>query len=386
VALLPFAFTSTAGINERQPMSTPFYSALEQPYGNPPDPDELIQAAMAWHFDPETGTEFWVERAKTLDFDPRADVKTHAELKLFPNVTDELRDVPVRKLIPRGYGPKPKVVSVIESGGTTGAPKSLPLMADFVQLMIGRDLANLGRLGVPDDQDWLAVVPSGPHGAFEEAKRAARAFGVVCFGIDMDPRWVKKQIAVGNPKEADAYAEHLLDQLTFILRKQNIGYMRMTPPMLARLVARDELIELVKATVKVIGWGGASMDADTRDFYTRDVFAGIRIAGGFGTTMALGSGGAQRPGDIDETIFDPNLCPYTTFDVRNQDTGETVAYGERGQLVVHHVSKALLLPNNSERDEVTRIAPVNPGQVGDSIADIAPLRVFEGTEVIEGVY
>jgi hypothetical protein len=367
-------------------MSAPSYSALEQPYGSPPDPDELIQAAMAWHFAPETGTEFWVERAKTLEFDPRADVKTHADLKLFPNVTDELRDVPVRKLIPRGYGPKPEVASVIESGGTTGAPKSLPLMGDFVKLMTARSLTNLRRLGVPDDQDWLAVVPSGPHGAFEEARRAALASGVVCFGVDMDPRWVKKQIAAGNQKEADAYADHLLDQVTFILRGQNIGYLRITPPMLARLVARDELMELVNATVKVIGWGGASMDADTRDFYTREIFPGITIAGGFGTTMALGSGGAQRLGDTDETIFDPDLCPYTTFDVRDQDTGETVAYGERGQLVVHHVSKALLLPNNSERDEVTRIAPVNPGQIGDSIADIAPLRVFEGTEVIEGVY
>jgi hypothetical protein len=367
-------------------MSTLSHPALEQPYGRAPDPGELIQAAMAWHFGPETGTEFWLERAKTLGFDPRADVRTHADLKLFPNVTDELRDVPVRKLIPRGYGPKPEVVSVIESGGTTGAPKALPLMADFAQLMVGRDLVHLERLGVPHDKDWLAMVPSGPHGAFEEARRAARAWGAVCFGIDMDPRWVKRQIAVGNAKEADAYAEHLLDQVTFILRNQNIGYLRLTPPMLARLVARDELIELVNRSVAVIGWGGASMDADTRDFYTRDVFPGIRLSGGFGTTMALGSGAGQRPGDTDETIFDPNLSPYTTFDVRDPGSGETVAYGDRGQLVVHHVSKALLLPNNAERDEVTRMAPLNADQVGDSIADIAPLSVFEGTEVIEGVY
>jgi phenylacetate-coenzyme A ligase PaaK-like adenylate-forming protein len=361
-------------------------SVLELPYGRSPDPDELVQAAMAWHFEPETGTEFWVERAKTLDFDPRTDVKTHADLAMFPNVTDELRNVPVRKLVPRGYGPEPEIVSVIESGGTTGAPKALPLMADFAQLMVGRDLASLERAGLPHDKDWLAMAPSGPHGAFEQARRAARAWGALCFGIDMDPRWVKKQISAGHAKEADAYAEHLLDQVTFILRNQNIGYLRCTPPMLARLVARDELVDLVRSSVELLTWGGASMDADSRDFYQRDVFPGITISGGFGTTMALGSGGSQRLGDTDETIFDPNLSPYTTFEVRNTETGRSVAYGERGQLVVHHVSKALLLPNNAERDEVTRIAPVNGGQVGDSIADISPLRVFEGTEVIEGVY
>jgi hypothetical protein len=368
-------------------MSSPTYSVLDLPYGQSPDPDELVQAAMAWHFGPETGTEFWLERAKTLDFDPRADIKAHADLAMFPNVTDELRDVPVRKLIPRGYGPKPDVVGVIESGGTTGAPKALPMMADFAQLMVDRELAHLARVGLSREKDWLAMAPSGPHGAFEQARRAARARGALCFGIDMDPRWVKKQISAGNAREADAYAEHLLDQVTFILRTQNIGYFRLTPPMLARLVARDELIELVRSSVELLTWGGASMDADTQDFYRRDIFPGITIAGGFGTTMALGSGASERPGeDTDDMIFDPNLCPYTTLEVRNPETGSSVAYGDRGQLIVNHVSKALLLPNNAERDEVTRIAPVNAGQVGDSIANISPLRVFEGIEVIEGVY
>jgi hypothetical protein len=40
-----------------------------------PDPDEFVHAAMDWHFNPETGSAYWLQKAKTLGFDPRTDVK-----------------------------------------------------------------------------------------------------------------------------------------------------------------------------------------------------------------------------------------------------------------------------------------------------------------------
>lgn len=369
-------------------MSNTTQSVLDLPFGVQPDADEFIQAAMEWHFNPKTGAPFWIERAKTLNFNPQQDVKTHADLALFPNVTDEIRDVELSKLIPRGYGSRPDVLSVIESGGTTGAPKALPLMADFAQLMVDRDVWIFEHYGLTHEKNWLCFSPSGPHGALEQAKRGARSYGVLAFAIDMDPRWVKKQIGTGQQKEADAYAEHLLDQAFFILKNQNIGYIRLTPPILSRIARRDDMVDLIREKVDHIHWGGASMDADARDFYSNELFPGITLAGSYGTTMALGSGGAQRFGaeNADQTIFDPTLSPYTTFGVRDVKTGETVAFGERGQLVVNHVSRALLLPNNAERDEVTRIQSENPNQIGDSIADIAPLQEFGGKKVIEGVY
>src|SRR5437879_6253753 len=87
------------------------------------DPDKFVQAAMDWHFGPKTGSPFWLERARSLPFDPRTDVKSFQDLALFPNVANELRDVRAEDLIPKGYGPRPDVVGVFESGGTTGAPK-----------------------------------------------------------------------------------------------------------------------------------------------------------------------------------------------------------------------------------------------------------------------
>ncbi len=344
---------------------------------------------MAWHFDADTGSPFWLKRAETLGFDPRADVRSFEDLRLFPNVTDELRDVPAEALIPKGFGPRPDVVGVIESGGTTGAPKRIPLLREFADRLAAAEAAVLDTAGVSRTKGWLSLFPSGPHGAFEQMKRAAVAHapGILVFGIDLDPRWVKKQVGAGNTDVVDAYLDHIVDQAAFVLKGQNVGMLRVTAPVLARLVRRDDLVEAIREKVTHIVWGGAHLDADSRYFYRTEVFPGTSISGRYGTTMALGAGGSERPdlGHDDPCVFDPSISPYVTFSVVDRETGGTVPYGERGQLVVHHLSKSFLLPNNAERDMATRIEPAD-GQVGDSVADIAPLSEFGGKDVVEGVY
>jgi hypothetical protein len=213
----------------------------------------------------------------------------------------------------------------------------------------------------------------------------AAAVGGVAFTIDMDPRWVKKLIGAGKADEANAYAEHLIDQAAFVLQTQDIGVLWSTPPLLERLARRDDLVELVREKVELIEWGGAHMDADTRQLYRTEIFPGLTIAGGYGSTMVLG-GAPERLEltDEDPCIFDPP-SPYITFSVVEPDTGRRVPYGERGQVVMNHVSKSFLLPNNLERDMATRMPPLE-GQVGDSVADVTPVRRFDNETVIEGVY
>jgi phenylacetate-coenzyme A ligase PaaK-like adenylate-forming protein len=350
-----------------------------------PDPDELIRAAMDWHFNPATGSPYWLERAKSLEFDPRADVKSFEDLALFPNVTNELRDVRAQDLIPQGYGPHPDVLGVFESGGTTGAPKRIVVLREWWDRLLAWQIAFLDTLGAPRNRNWLVLIPSGPHMAGEMMRRQARALGGLSFTIDMDPRWVKKLIAAGKVDEADAYAEHLIDQAAFTLQTQDIAVLMSTPPLLERLSRREDLVELVRQKVQLIEWGGAHMDADTRRLYRTEVFPGVRLHGGYGSTMVLG-GAPERLGlaDEDPCIFDP-FSPYITFSVVDPDSGRKVAYGERGQVVMNHVSKSFLLPNNLERDMATRThAP--EGQAGDSVADVTPVQRFDDETVIEGVY
>jgi acyl-CoA synthetase (AMP-forming)/AMP-acid ligase II len=360
-------------------------TVLDLPLDARPNPDEFVRAAMDWHFNPETGSAYWVQRAKTLGFDPRTDVKSIDDLALFPNIINELRDVRAEDLIPRGYGANPDIVGVYDSGGTTGAPKRVVVLRDWWDRHAVWANASLDAHGLPRTVNWLAVTPSGPHIFGEIATRFAADRGGIKFSVDMDPRWVKKLLAAGKATEAEAYAEHLVEQAGFVLRSQDIGVVITTPPLLERIARHDDLVELINEKVRGILWSGAHMDPDTRFLYHSEVFPDVRIIGAYGSTMILG-GINERVGlaEEDPCVFDPP-APFITFRVIDPDTGRPVGYGHRGQVVMHHLSKNMLLPNNLERDLATRIPPPS-GQVGDSVADVSPVARFDDAAVIEGVY
>jgi acyl-coenzyme A synthetase/AMP-(fatty) acid ligase len=358
---------------------------LDLPFDTRPEPNEFLRAALRWHFSPQTGSPFWLEQAQTLDFDPVTDIHTFADLALFPNIAGDLRDARAEDLLPRGYQPSPEVVGVYDSGGTTGAPKRVLLVREWVARLLAWSSAQLDGHGVPRNVNWLMAVPSGPHMVGETFIRLAAFRHGLAFPVDMDPRWVKKLLAEDRRSEAAAYTDHLVYQLAYPLESQDIGVLLVTPPVLERLARREDLVALVRKKVSAIMWVGTQMDADTRHLYRTEVFPGIVLCSGFGNTMMLGHT-TERHGlnDGDPCVYDP-FSPYMSFTVIDPDTGKPVDYGERGRIMMHHVSKSLLLPNNLERDFATRIEPL-PGQVGDSVADIAPVAEFENQAVIEGVY
>lgn len=358
---------------------------LDCPVDEVPDGTELIRAAVRWHFDPETGSPFWLRRAATLGFDPVEEVTSFADLAKFPNIVNELRDAPVRDLIPRGYGPDPDVVGIFESGGTTGAPKRVMLMADWQERYLGWVGRGLDERGFPRDVDYLVVGPTGPHIMGQMSRQLARRRGGVAFHVDFDPRWVKKCIATGGPEEGARYADHLIGQAVDILETQDVGVMVITPPLLERMARSDELIDLINAKLQAIYTAGASMDPDTRYLMRTEILTDVDLHGSYGGTMGMSPTLTRlgRPDAVSE-IQDP-FSPHVTFSVVDPETREPVPYGERGQVVMNHVSKALFIPNNAERDLATRIEGL-PGQLGDSVTDVAPMPQFDGETVIEGVY
>ncbi|WP_189218225.1 MULTISPECIES: AMP-binding protein [Streptomyces] len=345
---------------------------------------------MSWHFSPETGSRFWLDRLESLGFDPVRDVRTHADLALFPNLANDLRDVPVEDLVPRGYGESADVIGAYDSGGTTGSPKRVVLQRDWMRHSLAWKSARMDDLGFPRgaDANWLTVAPSGPHifGRLMAELPAMR--GGVAFTVDLDPRWVRRCLAEGRAEEADRYAEHVVDQVETVLASQRIGVLVATPPLLERMAERESLVETINTKVSVIMWGGAHMDPDTRHLLRHEVFPDVALRGQYGSTTILG-GSMERPAgpgaeSSKACVFD-SFSPYTTFSVVDPHTREEVAEGERGQVVMHHVSKAMLLPNNLERDTATRVtAPA--GSLGVSVADVAPVASFENATVIEGVY
>lgn len=358
---------------------------LDTPWDRPPSMPELLAAAMEWHFDPKTGSRFWLERAKSLDFDPRKDVRTEADLELFPNVVDELRDVRVEDLVPRGYGDRRIALDVYESGGTTGAPKRIAWLPDLHDQLNSWHSQVLDDRGVPHGANWLTIGPSGPHMFGPMGRTLAHRRGGIPFTVDLDPRWAKKCAAEGRSEESRRYLAHVLDQVGEILRSQDVGVVFTTPPLLEALAGHEELAELVNRKVRTLIWGGASMDLDTRTLFRKEVFPGAQLLGFYGSTM-VGAGMYERAGlaDDEPPTFDPPY-PFVSLRVVDPDTGKTVPYGERGQVVMNHISRSMLIPNNLERDTAVRL-PGAPGLGGDAVADIRPVPTFGGTAVVEGVY
>jgi hypothetical protein len=257
-------------------------------------------------------------------------------------------------------------------------------LADWLDRLVDWCDTSLDAHGFPRGAQWLGVTPSGPHIVGRLFERSARSHGRFGFTVDLDPRWVRKLIAAGRHAEADDYAEHVVDQVHLVLATQDVEVLTITPALLERLARRDDLVALVNEKIRAIRWGGTQMDPDTAEIYRGEVFPDAVLYGHYGSTMVLGIA-VQRPGDTGgECVFDP-FAPYNTFGVVDPGTGRPVPFGSRGQVVMHHVSRSMLLPNNLERDLATRVPPP-PGGVGDAVADIAPVATFESERVIEGVY
>jgi phenylacetate-coenzyme A ligase PaaK-like adenylate-forming protein len=363
------------------------FSLLDVPRSAPiDDPEAYLRTAIAWHFGEESGSTFWLRTARTLNFNPLTDVNTFADLKLFPNLLNELRNVPVADLIPRGYGSPPPIPQIFESGGTTGAPKRTVQLPDWIEQVIQWQTEDFATGGFLSGRDFLCMMPSGPHGVGYFSRLVSERLGSVFHTIDLDPRWVKKLAARPQAKAAadvSGYVDHLIEQTVRILQTQDVANLHTTPPLLEAIARDDRAANLVNDTVRFTLLSGAHVDADTLDLL-REIFPNTAITMVFGSTMILSQAMTRRGGDGAPFIFDPRT-PYVVFSVVDPDTGAEVPYGRRGQVVMNHLSKGMFLPNNLERDSAIRMrGPA--GQVGDSLSEVQPVAAFEGEPVIEGVY
>ena len=124
--------------------------------------DAHTYETVQWHFHESTGCPFWLERAKSFDFDPMTEVNGYKDLDKFGFFQDEwLRGGPVRRWVPKAYANSP--IYTFETGGSTGVPKSRINIEDFRidYEMFSRTLPDEY---FPKGADWLQVGPSGPSG------------------------------------------------------------------------------------------------------------------------------------------------------------------------------------------------------------------------------
>ncbi|MFC4148108.1 hypothetical protein ACFO0M_17790 [Micromonospora mangrovi] len=343
--------------------------------------DERVRRLLRWHFDPETGSTFWLQQRAKLDFDPLTDVNDAAGLLRFPDLTDELRHVPVDELIPRGL--RGTGFQVYESGGTSGAPKRI-VDREYRRRLLSWAMGRLRAHHIPEPANWLHLGPTGPHVFAYDCSRYAALGKGMFHTVDFDPRWVKKLVASGDVDIVKRYVRHLLDQAAEVLRSQPIKVLSTTPPLIEAICADAELHALVERNVETIIWAGTSFSSESLRQVEELFFPEKTIVGIYGNTL-MGVA-PQRPRRHDDThlcVFEP-YAESVRIDVVDDD-GAVVEYGQRGRVRLSLVSEEMFLPNVIERDTAVRVEPADHGAV-DGLAEVGTVAAVGDVRVIEGVY
>ena len=344
--------------------------------------DAHVREMVEWHFNPATGCEYWLEKAKGYDFDPRKDVKTYEDLDKFPFFEDEdLRGGPVRKWLPKGLAGKPAYV--FETGGSTGVPKSRVVVDDF---KIDYELFSetLPDEFFPKGADWLMLGPSGPRRLRLAVEHLAQFRGGISFCVDLDPRWVIKLIKMGEMQMMERYKSHVIDQaLTILKAHPNIKCMFATPKLLEALC---EKVSLKSVGITGVFCGGTEMTPQFHRFAVEELMEGAYFAPTYGNTL-MGLATHKVPFDPADNwaiIYYPP-SPRAMIEVVDPDEPtKIVEYGQTGRVRLTTLTKELFIPRFLERDECEREAPC-AAYPWDGVRNVRPFSRFQST-VVEGVY
>ncbi|MDX1502695.1 MAG: hypothetical protein R3325_10070 [Thermoanaerobaculia bacterium] len=343
--------------------------------------DAHVREMVAWHFSPETGSPFWLEKAARLSFDPREKIHGYDDLRRLPHFEDEwLRGGPVRRWVPKALADRP--LYVFETGGTTGLPKSRVNVNDF-QTDYELFSETLSPESFPVGADWLMLGPTGPRRLRLAIEHLAQHRKGVSFHVDLDPRWVKRLAQDGKLTELEAYKDHVIDQGLKILRgHDNVRCLFTTPKLLEALC---EKISLVKAGITGIFCGGTEMNAQFHRFAREELVPGIDFIPTYGNTlMGLACCKPFDPADNYAITYYPP-SPRAVFELVDPDDPErTVEYGETGRVMLTTLTREFFMPRFLERDEGERARPIEP-YPWDGVTNLRLFTRFEESVVV-GVY
>jgi phenylacetate-coenzyme A ligase PaaK-like adenylate-forming protein len=345
-----------------------------------------VREIVEWHFNPATASPFWLDKAKSLGFDPRKDVHCFEDLRKFPEFEDEwLRGGPIQRWIPQGLKGKP--VYVFETGGTTGIPKSRMQIDDW------KTDYEMFSQTLPDDRfpkgsNWLMLGPSGPRRLRLAVEHLAHFRGGICFCVDLDPRWVVKLIKRGNMKEMEAYRDHVIEQaLTILSAGHDVKCMFTTPKLLEALAMKliDQGSSIRQAGITGIFSGGTEFTPQWYRFAMEELLDGVYMTPTYGNTlMGLACGKPFDPADNYKISYYAPQPRAVIEVVEFKDYNQLVGYGQTGRVKLTTLTKETFIPGFMERDEGEREMPFDK-YPWDGISGTRPFHEFAKTTTV-GVY
>ncbi|MSR53349.1 MAG: hypothetical protein EXS09_08665 [Gemmataceae bacterium] len=349
--------------------------------------DAQVRDVVRWHFSPDTGTPFWLEKAKTFNFDPLKDVNGWEDINKFPFFEDDwLRGGPVRRWVPKGYADRG--VYVFETGGTTGIPKSRVVIDDFkIDYEMFSD--TLPDKFFPRGSNWLMLGPSGPRRLRLAIEHLTQYRGGICFCVDLDPRWVVKTIKKGWMEHLKAYQEHCVDQaMTILSAGHEIKCMFTTPKLLDSLCLRleKEGSSISKAGITGVFCGGTEMTSQWIRFAMEEYLGpDVYIAPTYGNTL-MGLAASEMPTaeqNFKIAYYAPQPRAVAEV-VEFKDYSTHVPVGGTGRVLLTTLTKEFFVPRFAERDEGEREAP-SAKYPWHGVSGVRPFHEIAATTTV-GVY
>lgn len=339
------------------------------------DLDAWTRHVLRRHFDPESGSPYWLKRAAELPFDP-LDITRYDELVAFgPFELDVLRDLDPVDMVPQAI-PRPLTGRIWDTGGTTGRPCRIFYTEEMLHYRGTWRQWSLSNAGFLPNRTWLQAVPTGPHVVGNCAVDHGGRYESLVYGIDMDPRWIKRLIRTGGL--VDAYTEHLIDQITDVLDSGRVQYLSTTPALFRALAkARPEVVRRLDG-VRLSG-------THVTPAMYREIVAALDDGICFLTYGNTFGNATSTPAEQGGDVL-PYLSTYpkvTHAVVARADWTSTVPYGATGRVLLTVMYEDLFVPNILERDEAERY-DTGGRWPWDGVANVRPLQIT--TAAPEGLY
>ncbi|NBV85454.1 MAG: hypothetical protein EBS01_04150 [Verrucomicrobia bacterium] len=340
-----------------------------------------LREIVEWHFNPETGSPFWLNWAAKAGWDPRTEIQTVADLQKFPHFQDEwLRDLQPEVWVPKAFAGRP--FNIFETGGTTGMPKQRIGWDDY-KVDYSEFSDKISDEHFPRNHYWLMMGPTGPRRLRLAIEHLANVRGSSCYFIDLDPRWVKRLISNKQFDQAKAYMEHVVDQAANILKHRKVSGLFTTPKLLEALAER---VNIWDAGIRGVFCGGTTMLPQYTRFIVEEVLENrIGFYPTYGNTlMGLAASVPLTAADqYSITYYAPQPRAILRV-VDPEHTEKTVEYDAWGRVELTTLTREFFMPRFLERDEAIRRRP--RGQYAwDGVAEVRPFGAMQKT-IVEGVY
>lgn len=317
--------------------------------------NNIINKILGIHFDPDSGTPYWLDLQKMLGFDVRKEIHCALDFHLLgPMDVNALRSRPLKDFIPRSLQHRLPEMILSESGGTTGTPcRRVFSKEEFYSAFISPWLKAVEKYSFPKKGNWLFIGPGGPHIIAHSAREMARSLGSLePFSVDCDVRWIKKQ-------EPDSlgftlYLDHVLDQAINIIGCQQIDTIFTTPILLTSLADRMSIEQ--RQRIRGVHTGGMAQDGEL-SARLKKLFSNAVILPGYGNSLfgVIFERHAPKPGE--ESVFfvqDPalwlQLVPLLSSADEVIDLQSVQPPNEPGRVILHRLDPSFLIINLVERD------------------------------------